>query len=779
MEKEENYSVLFQVHLFFTFFLFLLLPCIANHFEPNLSESVLLALVVLNGLVGCMLCICEGRILMPFKHSLLIFYGLCFYIIGHYFIFDNSDEGRIFVNGIVILMLFTFNLSQACRTKKIALLMLSGIIINGSLQIIMGINQHFISLPALIEEARKNPQIISEYSFAGSDARFLERVNAKLSFGSFIYPNALGAYLGLFLFAITSLYFVNKERFLSQYLNYIIPLLSGLAFVCIFFTGAKGVWFSLILIIVLAFIIFFVYKKNNKLSVRFYFVLLGSLSVFFLSAPILFKNMLSMKVRLGYWRAGWDMFLNESSQFFGLGAGGFTSHFTKYKLPSGEEVQKAHNFFVTLLVEQGVVGLILFLLFLGFIFYHFISKDSALEEKDNIDDNPMPKRVYLLLFFVVFAIFMLINPAISKITVGLSVLTLYILISLFLILVFRFFTFKNVISPLAIERNLSFQMLFLSSCLVVCFTDIIPAYSKLDGLANYLELNDIFPAIFILFLISICFIMILKRKSNASAQKNKINVTPKVLGVLLTLYFLVMIGGDMVGHYTPFVVTFMALLFIIEKNSVDSKNEITINNRVLVYLFAIFCFSFIVFLAEKVVLVDLNSARYHYFFEHAKSLEVEIKEEILVNGQKKFPNQIYFPLEKAKLYSAIGQKYYNGGLIRNASEWYEKAINELDECIKIAPLKANLYDLKADLMEIIQENILEIEKNRMMALSNYPSKAFYHYKLASFYRKIGKVDKALQYFKSADNLQKTSNRYTLLNKEEYEDTTSYIIEKNK
>ena len=96
----------------------------------------------------------------------------------------------------------------------------------------------------------------------------------------------------------------------------------------------------------------------------------------------------------------------------------------------------------------------------------------------------------------------------------------------------------------------------------------------------------------------------------------------------MTLYFLVMIGGDMVGHYTPFVVTFMALLFIIEKNSVDSKNEITINNRVLVYLFAIFCFSFIVFLAEKVVLVDLNSARYHYFFEHAKSLEVEIKEEI-------------------------------------------------------------------------------------------------------------------------------------------------------
>lgn len=783
MEKKENFNVLFQVHLFFTFFLFLLLPQIANHFAPDLSESVLLTIALINGLFGLALCISEGRILMPFKPALVFFYLFGLFVILHYFFSFKSEEGRQFVNGIILIMLFTFNVSQACRTKKIALLFICGIVINGLLQSIIGFNQHFYSLPELQELILKNPQVIQEYSQGNNDLRFLERINGRLSFGSFIYPNTLGAYLGLVLFALAALFLVIKERALPTLLNWLIPAFGVLALTCIYFTGAKGVWISLAVIFTLAVITFWAFKKHKVLDFKFYLNLGFCLMAGIIAAPFLFKNMLSMKVRLNYWRAGLDMFLQESSYWIGLNAGGFTNHYMKYKLPFGEEVQKAHNYFVTVLVEQGIFGLILFLLFLGSLFYWFMKSNHMLTASNNSNDTPMPRRVYLVLFFIVFAIFMSINPVLTNISSGLSILTLYALIILFLILSFRFLINKNVFKSLKIEQNLPFQNLILCSCLVICFIDVVNAYLKLDHWPNFQELNENFPAITILILLFLFFFLINKKNQNNSVAKKIIFLPSKILGILLIVFFTLMIGGDMVGEYSSFVITFIALAIILEKNSFDIQNEISFNSIWATLFFVILSFGFVIFIFEKFVMPDINIARYHYKYEHwmmeggtKNDGIIEGKEGILETGQMRYPDHLFFPLEKAKIYSAIGKKYLNQNLKRNTVQWNNMAIKELDLCIKIAPKKANLYDFKADLMEEIDGEFQEIEKVRLQALESYPTKAKYHYQLGNFYRKANKVEKALKYFNNAIHLQKNSNRYTILNKEEYEDALRYKVE---
>lgn len=785
MEKNENYSVLFQVHLIFTFFLFLLLPHIANHFEPNLSESALLALALFNTLIGIALCISEGRIMMPFKPALLFLYAFFLFVIAHYFLGNKSEEGRQFLNGSVLVMMFVFNLSQACRTKKIVLLLAIGVVINGALQIIIGFNQHFYSLPEMEALIQKNPQMINEYSRGFSNERFMERIIGKLSFGSFIYPNTLGAYLGFFLFALVGLYLHLKERVLPVMLKFILFIFIITALLCIYFTGAKGVWISLFVILVLGSVIFIFQRKYKELSLKFYIITGGCLLFCLIAAPFVFKNVLSMKVRLNYWQAALQMFLNESAQWIGLGAGGFTNYYLKYKLPFGEEVQKAHNYFVTLLVEQGILGLSLFLLFLGSLFYCFLKdKKNQNNPNEEVDfDRAMPNTVYMLLFYLIFSIFMAINPQFTNITLGLSVLTLYTLIILFLIIAFRFLINKKIFQPLPFENKLTFQILVLSGCSVIFFTDLVNAYIEIEDWPNFIELNNIFPALAILLLILLFFTFTIYGHKKVNIERNDSKSAFKIFGILLIVYHILMIGGDMVGEYSSFVITFFALTLVFEKLAFENSSEVKLPNMISVFAFVILSYGLSFFIFEKIVMPDIGIARFRYLYEHwdfkgstKKEGLMETKESILEEGQKKFPDHMYFPLEKAKLYHFISKKYQGSGLKRNIVQWNSRAIEELDKCIKLSPLKANLYDYKADLMEEMGEIGTKIEDVRLLALERYPTKAIYHYKLGVFYKNMGNIERALKYFKSAIFLQKNSNRYTVLNKEEFDEAIRYTVE---
>ena len=53
------------------------------------------------------------------------------------------------------------------------------------------------------------------------------------------------------LFALMSLFVLLKEGKLATYFKWLLPLFAGCALICIFLTGAKGVWISLAMILIL------------------------------------------------------------------------------------------------------------------------------------------------------------------------------------------------------------------------------------------------------------------------------------------------------------------------------------------------------------------------------------------------------------------------------------------------------------------------------------------------------------------------------------------------
>jgi len=786
LESAKKPNLIFQIHLFFTFFLFLLLPCINNHFQPDLSESVFLLLVLVNTLLGLALCVMEGQIIIPFRSAFLFFYAFCFFAFIHYFNSEKSEEGRQFINGISLLMLFVFNISQVCRTKKIALLFLSAVIFSGILQIILGISQNSISVEDLQKQIMLyGSEEIKSLNTGATAIQFQERINARHATGWFIYPNALAAYLGLFFFALVGFYLNTVERKFSKGLAFLFVLLAIFGCICIYCTGSKGTIFALVLTVFIYFGFFIIICKKQIVDIALYKWFTIGLGLVLLIAPVLFQNILSMKVRLNYWQAGWAMFKEEAAYFFGLGAGGFSQYYLKYKLPLAEEVQKPHNYFVTLLVEQGLLGLLLFCLFLWFIFLAFIKKESAAPEEHQVLDEPMPYRVYLVLFFAVFSIFMLINPAISNVTTGLSLFTLVTLLLLFLILVLRFLKNKNVFKVLDFEKRLNLQMILLGSCLVVCFTDLICAFSSLENWPNFQEFSNMSTGAILLILIVLFFVFFNKREIlRVSHNQIKLFEIKKLISLLLVLFFVLMIAGDMVGEYISFVVTFIVLVMVFGGPYKESSITILFPNRIVTIIFAILSFAGAFVLFEKIAMPSLTIARFHHLFQQAsiddekkkQDGKIEIMEGILETGQVRFPEQLFFPLEKAKLYESMGQKYFARNTNNIAGHWYNKALEEIDICIKIAPNKANLYDFKADLLEKMSGSLKEIEDIRQKAQKLYPSKAYYCYKLAMFYQKSENQEKAREWFEKALYLHKNTHRYTRLIPEEFEITNRYIIE---
>jgi O-antigen ligase len=84
---------------------------------------------------------------------------------------------------------------------------------------------------------------------------------------------------------------------------------------------------------------------------------------------------LSTAERSYRWIAGVRMI--KDSWMTGFGPGSFFSEYKSYTLPAfktwvskNAEHSTVHNYFLLLIIEQGVIGLLLFLLLLGFLFWY-------------------------------------------------------------------------------------------------------------------------------------------------------------------------------------------------------------------------------------------------------------------------------------------------------------------------------------------------------------------------------------------------------------------------
>lgn len=194
---------------------------------------------------------------------------------------------------------------------------------------------------------------------------FIERIYA-----SFATPNAFGCYLAMVIPFLISRFF-SKFRFKVSRLIYF--SLFTLLFTCLLLTVSRGAW--------LAFIGSTLFLSIWIHALGLSLLILGIIMIAIqpLCHPFIQERLAKFFVfsdtssidRKFIWQAGWKMFI--SNPWIGVGLGTFMFNFKKYIAEDYQySAAYAHNCYLQMASEMGLIGLLAFLFILGVFFYHGI-----------------------------------------------------------------------------------------------------------------------------------------------------------------------------------------------------------------------------------------------------------------------------------------------------------------------------------------------------------------------------------------------------------------------
>lgn len=189
--------------------------------------------------------------------------------------------------------------------------------------------------------------------------------------GFYGHPMTLGGWLCIFMPLLLIEFF--EKRLLDKYY-----WLSGIAFcVCsagLVFNGTRGAWFATA-IVCAALIIYYMFKSKRNLAVGIIFIIVISTALMNntkfmerLNTIDDFTKYQSNTERILIWQSAWNMF--KDHPILGVGLGQYTVNYQqKYILPQAKEpnLGHAHNNFMQMLAENGIVGFAGFIVMFGYI----------------------------------------------------------------------------------------------------------------------------------------------------------------------------------------------------------------------------------------------------------------------------------------------------------------------------------------------------------------------------------------------------------------------------
>lgn len=243
--------------------------------------------------------------------------------------------------------------------------------------VVHGIYQYFIGYESQFEKV-KELGVYGEKDPIGEGVMHALKERRPASvFGN---PNLFGAFIALcFPFLIFAVI-----RLKALYLRIIFGLIgiSGL-FVLILSRSRGGLLSLFFAVIFFGFLRFAAGNKISKKHLRtliIVFVLIGIMIIIFaviqnatrtedVRGGSIFQRMLNIstvKQRLYYWKTGFNII--GKNPFFGTGPGGYGLFYPRYRVKGANETRYAHNFIIQIWSETGLVGLILFLGFIGYAF---------------------------------------------------------------------------------------------------------------------------------------------------------------------------------------------------------------------------------------------------------------------------------------------------------------------------------------------------------------------------------------------------------------------------
>lgn len=189
--------------------------------------------------------------------------------------------------------------------------------------------------------------------------------------GFYGHPMTLGGWLCIFMPLLLIEFF--EKRLLDKYY-----WLSGIAFcVCsagLVFNGTRGAWLATA-IVCAALIIYYMFKSKRNLAVGIIFIIVISTALmnntkFMKRLDTIddFTKYQSNTERILIWQSAWNMF--KDHPILGVGLGQYTVNYQqKYISPQAKEpnLGHAHNNFMQMLAENGIVGFAGFIVMFGYI----------------------------------------------------------------------------------------------------------------------------------------------------------------------------------------------------------------------------------------------------------------------------------------------------------------------------------------------------------------------------------------------------------------------------
>ena len=269
------------------------------------------------------------------------------------------------------IVAFVFVVNEA-RSRRMRALLLGVIAASAFAVAVHGVHQVLVEIPnaraafaddpvAVLRELNLPPEMA--YNFAG-------RLGTNRVFSTFLLPNSLAGFLVLVLPMCLGLILDRfRERPRGEPLTplvcrviLILPL--GLA---LFLTKAKAGWLACAVALG-TFAVWGFGKRLLRSRLHVLGFILGMAVVAFIAQfsglfPPLRDYVSSSTTRAAYWRSGVMIF--ERHPFVGVGLDNYAEHYAAFKRPGDEEARRAHNDYVQLAAETGIIGLFAYLAFLA------------------------------------------------------------------------------------------------------------------------------------------------------------------------------------------------------------------------------------------------------------------------------------------------------------------------------------------------------------------------------------------------------------------------------
>ena len=263
-----------------------------------------------------------------------------------------------------------------------------------------GFHQYFAVLPGI---ERDLPEHIRRLTASGTLHPSLIRTMEKRAtsgdvFGEFVIANSFAGCLivllpGAFAAALASLR-ETKKRVSASALVTALAALAGL--VVLFLTRSKGGILAFAGALALGGIAAVLRRKGGgKAAVATAAVLLAALLLTAQALPNGSSDTAPPKrtsglrasadVRLEYWKGGWEIL--KRHPWLGVGPGNFSDHYLAHRTPEGSETQYAHNDYLEIAVEMGIVGLAVYLGIWAAWFWSMRAKPPRSSSEDEEDEK--------------------------------------------------------------------------------------------------------------------------------------------------------------------------------------------------------------------------------------------------------------------------------------------------------------------------------------------------------------------------------------------------------